>query len=272
VEQCDREGRVPVIYQSSLDSTRLEGDWRSVPVGDEAVIDLASFSLAGKTRGNVRRSHRRALDEGWTMRFFHNVVDDAGLARQADALSAAWVSAKGGNEMGFSMGPFKCETPDCWWALAVDARGVVQVVLSWVPNYGRRGWTLDVMRRAPRAPSHAMDFAIVAAILHWQERGAKLASLGLAPLANHHGVGPLWWRRVMAFVGSRRWGGYNCNSLEAYKSKFADRWEPRYLVYPRRRLLQAILASACAHQAVGLPTRRRSEPAATAHTLVSAAA
>ena len=48
---------------------------------------------------------------------------------------------------------------------------------------GRRGWTLDLMRRRPDSPRGVMELLIARSIEEAAHRGLDEVSLGLAPLA-----------------------------------------------------------------------------------------
>ena len=67
-----------------------------------------------------------------------------------EQISATWLASKGGSEMGFSMGHFDPQgDTEQLTALAVDNDNKVHAFVTFVPFYGRHGWGLDLMRRAP---------------------------------------------------------------------------------------------------------------------------
>ncbi|HKD73934.1 MAG TPA: phosphatidylglycerol lysyltransferase domain-containing protein, partial [Ktedonobacterales bacterium] len=161
---------------------------RAMKIGEEAVVDLANFTLKGGAMQNVRTTMRHAEKAGVTVRFYAGVVGDPLLAAEVDGISRAWLAAKGNGEMGFSMGRWgDTYLPDRLVAVAVDAQGHAQAFTTFVPVYGRSGWALDLMRRSPQATSGTMELLLVRAIERFHDEGANLLSLGLAPLANSTG-------------------------------------------------------------------------------------
>jgi hypothetical protein len=195
----------------------------AVPIADDAVVDLGSFSLAGSRRAKVRHSLSAARRGGIAVVPF---TDD--LADGAAAVSEAWLSTKRGGEMGFTLGRFDAEELrriDC--RVAVDAGGRVVGFVSWHRYDAGRARVLDLMRRAPDAPNATMDALIAESLLGFAAAGVERASLACVPV----GRGRLAERI------------YPTASLRHYKDKFAPDWERRWLVVPsRHQLVGGVLA------------------------------
>jgi phosphatidylglycerol lysyltransferase len=188
-----------------------------VPIADDAMIELGSFSLAGSRRAKVRHSLSAARRAGITVVPF---TDD--LADGAAAVSAAWLATKRGGEMGFTLGRFDAEElrqVDC--RVAVDAEGRVVGFVSWHRYDAGRGRVLDLMRRAPDARNATMDALIAESLLGFAAAGVERASLACVPLGRG---------RLAETI-------YPTASLRHYKDKFAPAWERRWLVVPSRRQL-----------------------------------
>src|SRR3954452_14259366 len=71
------------------------------PIADDAIVDLAGFSLAGKKRASIRHSVTSAKRAGITV-VQYNPQHAEGTA----AVSAHWLKTKRGGEMGFTLGRF----------------------------------------------------------------------------------------------------------------------------------------------------------------------
>jgi len=262
------EEMLPVISQ--FISFCHEQDWRTIfwqvrdaytglyreagmhllKIGEDPVITIDSFTLAGKAMANVRTSIRHAEKAGLHVVFYRGHVNDAGQLAQMEQISRAWLESKGGSEMGFSMGRFDVHGDDEQvYAVAVDADNNVYGFVSFVPIYGRKGWGIDLMRRSARIPVGTMELLIVRSMDYLKARGAEIMSLGLAPMSNinhsdenflEYGIDLL-----SSFVGDLSKKDSLCN----FKKKFQPGWESRYLVYSSTlRLPKAGWALYRAHQ------------------------
>ncbi|HEX4539386.1 MAG TPA: DUF2156 domain-containing protein, partial [Acidimicrobiales bacterium] len=150
----------------------------AVPIADDAVVDLGSFSLAGPRRAKVRHSLNAARRAGIAVVPFTNDLAD-GTA----AVSAAWLATKRGGEMGFTLGRFDAEEldrVDC--RVAVDAGGRVVGFVSWHRYDDGRARVLDLMRRAPDAPYATIDALIAESLIGFGDAGVERASLACVPV------------------------------------------------------------------------------------------
>lgn len=238
IAHCRAHRLIPAFYQvldRDVDAYRALG-LAALKIGEEAMIDLPRFSLAGKRIANVRHcvthceraSLRAELHE-------HGVQDETTLAG-LEAVSDAWLLARAGRgEMGFSMGRFSRESlRSTCVALARDAQGRVCAFVTFLRVGGDAPiMVLDLMRRDEEAPSGTIDFVIARALEGFRDAGYLHASLSLAPLAGVDGDGRQ--PRVERLLRRLYDGGnglYRYRSLYNFKRKFAPRWEARYLLFP----------------------------------------
>jgi phosphatidylglycerol lysyltransferase len=258
---CHAQGWTPAFYQSlgaTLPQYRARG-LRALAIGREALIDLPSFTLRGKQMANVRHSVTHAERAGLRVRLQSAAGLDPATRAELVALSRAWLAAKGGREMGFTMGgltPDGRPLPGSRVAVAYDGVGQVQAFLTVVPAGGGRGWMLDLMRRHHTAVSGSMDLLIARTAEALRAEGCALFSLSLAPLAStatEDEDAPALVRWARRLLYEKMQGAYNYRSLFNYKRKFNVRWETRYLVYAGDASLPAALfATARAHLPSGL--------------------
>jgi len=221
-----------VLATADAAAHRDRGLW-TMPIADDALIDLDGFTLAGGGRANVRHSVSAARRAGLSV-----VPWSPSMTSAAAQVSAAWLSTKRGGEMGFTLGRFD---PDAMATLdgrvAVDGDGRIVALTTWHRFDDGRARVLDLMRRSPTAPNPAMDLLIAECLREFAADGVRTASLGSVPRS--HGA---LAERV-----------YPTASLRRYKDKFAPQWEPRHLVTPSRRHLPAgLLAIAQAYSPDGL--------------------
>ncbi|RKS93016.1 lysylphosphatidylglycerol synthetase-like protein (DUF2156 family) [Microbacterium sp. AG790] len=232
---CEERGWMPVFYSvhdETADALAVAG-WSRTPVGTEAVLSTAGFSLSGKRRQDLRTAVNRAARESVTASWTRYVDLDASTRAQVDGICAAWASDKSLPEMGFTLGGLaELVDEDVRLMLVVGADGRVHAVTSWLPRQRDGvvvGWTLDVMRRAEQAMPGAMEFAIVSTIRRAEEDGVPTVSLSGTPLAPHAGTVPgRLSRRVVRALEP----AYGFSSLERFKGKFGAEHDALWMCFP----------------------------------------
>ena len=144
-------------------------------IGDEAILDMRSFSLNGPGMKSVRQSVSRLQRRGYTTTMVrHGDVDSAHFDELSK--SASQWRGDGGDERGFSMALGRLGDPldaQCVLVEAHDAEGNLRAFLSFVP-WGRNGLSLDLMRRDPTADNGLVELMVASLA----ERAAVLASAG----------------------------------------------------------------------------------------------
>lgn len=219
------------VRDVTLDLYRTAG-LHMLKIGEDAIVNTHTFTLAGKAMANVRASAKRAEKEGVRIVFWRGQVRDMDLLAQMEEISRSWLARKGGSEMGFSMGRFDpyCDSEQIY-ALAIDAENRVHAFVTFVPIYGRNGWGLDLMRRAEYAAPGTMERLLASSIEHLGKEGADIVSLGLAPLSDVNCVHHTFIGNSIDFL-TQHFGNPGKNrSLFNFKKKFQPCWESRYLIY-----------------------------------------
>ncbi|MER7188952.1 phosphatidylglycerol lysyltransferase domain-containing protein [Streptomyces flaveolus] len=229
---CSETGGEVWTRETGLDALEL---------GDEAVVDVADFSLAGRAMRNVRQMVKRIERAGYETRVRR--VADLGDA-ELDRVRRAADDWRGTDtERGFSMALGRIGDPadgDCLIATAhkQDAvpgeYGDLKAILHFVP-WGTDGVSLDLMRRDRSADPGMNELLIVAALQAAPKLGIARVSLNFAmfraALARGEkiGAGPVLraWRGLLVFLS--RW--FQIESLYKFNAKFQPRWEPRFVVY-----------------------------------------
>jgi len=201
-------------------------------IGEEAVINTQTFTLKGGAMANVRSSAKRAEKEGLQVVFYYGHVQDVEQFVQMERISQSWVAQKGGSEMGFSMGQFDCiGDAEQMTALAIDNNNRVHAFVTFIPIYGRKGWGLDLMRRADRCAPGTMELLLARSIEFLKSCGAEMVSLGLAPLSNANNEDASLLDSSIDLLTHRFGNLKDSQSLFNFKKKFQPTWESRYLVF-----------------------------------------
>lgn len=271
---CSETGAEVWTRETGLDALEL---------GDEAVVDVADFSLAGRAMRNVRQMVKRIERAGYETRVRR--VRDLGEG-ELDRIRRASEDWRGTDtERGFSMALGRigdAADGDCLIATAHKADeqsgpyGDLKAVLHFVP-WGPDGASLDLMRRDRSADPGMNELLIVAALQAAPRFGIEHVSLNFAmfrsALARGEkiGAGPVLraWRGLLVFLS--RW--FQIESLYKFNAKFRPRWEPRFVVYASSRDLPrlglaAMQAEGFVNLALPRVLRRRSAgPRPCAHRM-----
>lgn len=207
-----------------------------VELGEEAIVEIAEFSLEGRSMRGVRQACGRVDRAGY--RFEVRRCGELDPAEWAELSEAATRWRQGGVERGFSMALGRFGDPrDAVGVVATarDADGRLRALLQFVP-WGSDGLSLDVMRRDPSGDNGIQEALIVAVIGYAGQHGIRRASLNFAMFRDalerggRLGAGPMAraGRRVLV-LGSKWW---QIEQLARFNAKFEPQWSPRFLCYP----------------------------------------
>ncbi len=246
---CQPQGWLPAFYQvlpEMVPLYRTRG-FKVLKIGEEALLDLPSFTLSGKRMSNVRHSATHAERAGLHVHIQRLADLDGALHAQLAAISRAWLGGKMSAEMGFSMGAFgEVLDDEALVALAQDAAGCIHAFITLLPLPAQGGWLLDLMRRRADASGGAMELLLARTAEYLRDRGDHVFSLSLAPLADTQPTtedAGLVVRRSRAFLYGHFDHLYNYRSLQRFKDKFNPRWEERFLAYPAEAPLATVIAA-----------------------------
>lgn len=239
---CHHNDWRPCWYQvtdANLPAFTEQG-WRTVKIGEEALIDLPELAFTGKKWQSVRTAMNRVPQEGYAAVWYDVVNDPRGWLPQLAQISRDWLVSQHGEEKGFSMGTWELAQRfgrEQRFLVLHDAENHPVAYLSFVPIFGEAGgWALDLMRRQAETPQGAMEFLLATALATFHDEGAKVASLGLSPFASitpADSTGtPELLERARQLIYQHFNSFFSFKGLNHFKKKFQPRWEPRYLVYP----------------------------------------
>jgi lysyl-tRNA synthetase, class II len=203
-------------------------------IGDEAIVELAGFSLEGRAIRKVRQAVTRVRKAGYTVELQPlGELAEAGL-RELEEVSDRWRGDE--PERGFSMaidGLRGDHLDKSLVVIARDAGGAVRGFLHFAPCYGRPVASLGLMRRDRDSVNGLTEYLVVSAIEMLRERGVEEMSLNFAAFArwlrNPSGLVERTLGRVVALANPY----FQIESLYRFNSKFSPRWQPRYLLYER---------------------------------------
>ncbi|WP_083418852.1 bifunctional lysylphosphatidylglycerol synthetase/lysine--tRNA ligase LysX [Pseudofrankia sp. BMG5.36] len=231
-------GWFPAVLAAGEEGARayVAAGLKALPIGDEAIIEVAEFSLEGATMEPVRRAVRRVRRAGYTFTVTRHGTLSAGELAEIERSAEDWRGDD--TERGFSMALGRIGDPAdeaCVAVLARDGDGRLRGVLSLVP-WGSHGLSLDLMRRDREAENGLVE-AMVAALAQaaGDELGVRAISLNFAAFrevfsaAERVGARPgaRLGARLLTFA-SRFW---QIEGLYRSNARYLPRWTPRYLCY-----------------------------------------
>ena len=231
LERCELNGWLPAFHQATpadVDDLAAAG-LKSLKIGEEAIIDLTTFSLTGSHFKSIRSKTGKMEREGWTVEALPSPIDDETMNRLR-AVSDAWILDSGHRERTFTLGVFDEDyLRETVVLVCRDPEGTIRGFTNLIPSYQSSNGNFDLMRRDPTAHLPVMDLLFVKMIAHMRERELVGMNLGLAPFVNVDGDGvPDRALRLLYDYGGK---AFNFVGLREFKDKWRPRWEPRYLLY-----------------------------------------
>jgi lysyl-tRNA synthetase class 2 len=228
-------------------------------LGDEAIVEVAGFSLDGREMRGVRQAVRRVERAGYTARIRRHADIPPDEMERVIARTAAWRDTE--TERGFSMALDRLGDPAdgrCVLVEALAPDGTEAAVLSLVP-WGPDGLSLDLMRRDRESDNGLVEFMVAALVSAAPRLGVGRISLNFAVFrsvfeeGSRIGAGPVLrlWRKLLLFFS--RW--WQIESLYRSNVKYRPQWTPRFLCYGDTRDVARVgIASAIAEGFLTVPS------------------
>ena len=228
-------GWVPAALSPGREAAQayVDAGLRAIPLGDEAIIDVNAFTLAGPAMKAVRQAVVRVQRAGYTVSIRrHRDIEPAELAMLAECAESWRGEAP---ERGFSMALSRLGDPadgSCLMVVAHHPDGTPAGLLSFVP-WGQRGVSLDLMRRERDGINGLVELMVTTLIEKKSDFGLRRISLNFAMFravfaeAEEFGAGPVTkLNNAVLGVFSRF---FQLESLYRSNAKYRPSWVPRYL-------------------------------------------
>jgi len=234
---ADNQGWVVTVMGASehwLPIYRATG-MHDIYIGDEAVVDVQEFSLAGGHMKGLRQAHNRIIKYGYSVSFHDPARLDRSTTLQLAGLMSQ--SRRGEFERGFSMVLGRIFDPrdeNLILCVITGPDGNPAAMCQFVPARGIGGYSLDLMRRdRGEHPNGLIDFALVSTIEHLRNLGCQGVSLNFAALRSvlegAGGDGPT--QRVERWALKKMSTFLQIETLWRFNAKYGPDWLPRYVVY-----------------------------------------
>jgi phosphatidylglycerol lysyltransferase len=234
-EQADHHGAKVVFYQISeaLLPYYLDLGLSLLKLGEEAKVELASFSMTGRKRDSQRGARNRFTKLGFSFKILTGQQVEQALPGLRQ-ISEKWLMRKNTREKGFSLGFFDetyLRRTDV--AVVLDENGQIAAFANLWQTLDKQELSLDLMRYDPDITGGVMEYLFIELILWGQQQGFRWFSLGMAPLSGleRRPLAPLW-HKIGTIIFDLGDEFYNFEGLYNYKAKFDPVWQPRYLAVP----------------------------------------
>jgi phosphatidylglycerol lysyltransferase len=241
---CDRNDWFPAFYQVSPENLNLYQSlgFRTLQIGEEAVVNLHDFTLKGKANQNLRTAMNRFSKAGYQVEFYQPPIQDDLLAK-LKPVSDNWLKMMRGSEKKFSVGWFDNNyLRESLIAVMYTPEGEINAFANLVPQYQKNEMGIDLMRRLAEVENGTMEYLFVSILQHLKDLKYDGFNLGLSALS---GVGITEESRrlekVLKYFYEHLNQFYNFQGLHKFKDKFNPTWEPRYFAYPSLTALPDVI-------------------------------
>ena len=219
----------------------------AVDIGDEAIINVASFTLEGRTMSNVRQMVNRIKRKGYSTYTSRWADLNSETKRELRGLARKW--RYGVPERGFSMSMdrFGEDFDQNTFVTIAEREGKIKGFLYFVPWTTNR-LSLDRMQRDRENDPGVNELMIASSVEYAKENGITHISLNFAAFrslferADKISAGPITRgsRNLIRFFSN--W--FQVESLYRFNAKFQPEWETRYVLYPKASDLVSVAIAA----------------------------
>jgi phosphatidylglycerol lysyltransferase len=229
---CYNNGLKDIYYRVPAESLPIYTSLRrkSLFIGQEAIVDLETFSLSGGEKKSIRNALNKIKQEGYTTKIYDPPLRD-GLIQKLKAVSDEWLSSTGRTEIIFSQGIFNPKEIKNQQVLTVENNEeMIMAFINIIPDYRQNEGTYDLQRKALSATNGIMDHILIELFNHFRESGIRYVNLGFAPMSGVNDPHSFPERSMkFAYEKIRSFAGYK--GLREYKEKFDPVWYDKYIIY-----------------------------------------
>jgi phosphatidylglycerol lysyltransferase len=156
---------------------------KSLFIGQEAIVDLETFSLAGGEMKPLRNALNKVKAEGYITHVNTPPLRD-GLVQKLKAVSIEWLHSTGREEIAFSQGVFNEKEIKEQTVITVENKEEeVIAFLNIIPDHMKNEGTYDLQRKSAKAPNGVMDHLLIELFNHLKASGIRYVNLGFAPMS-----------------------------------------------------------------------------------------
>jgi len=230
-ERCQDNGFITAYYrvpEESLSFYKSIGR-KYIPIGEEAILNLTTFSIDGGKMKTTRSAINRLTAEGYHFKVYNGPIKE-GLLQKLETVSDNWLRDLKQKEVAFTQGVFDKSILKNQTILTIeDEEEKVYAFLNLVPDYAPGEATYDLIRKETDAPNGVLDMLLAKTFLYLKEEGFTSVNMGLAPLSGIEGVNITEKTIKYAYENLKVFAQFK--GLRKYKDKFYPDWKKKYLIY-----------------------------------------
>ncbi len=203
---------------------------KSMFIGQEAVVNLETFSLEGGNRKSLRNAINKIKDRGFRSTVHVPPVKD-GILQKLQSVSDEWLDYTERHEIVFSQGLFDWQQLKQQTIITVEnPEEKVIAFLNIVPDYAPSESTYDLIRKTADAPNGIMDFILIETFNYLKLKQYRFINLGFAPMSGINDAHSFREKSMkFAYEKIRSFSQYK--GLREFKDKYDPVWYNKYLVY-----------------------------------------
>jgi len=203
---------------------------KTLMIGQEASVDLTSFTIDGKSKKSIRTSSNKQKELGLVSKVYEPPIK-AGLLQKIHAVSVEWQKERNYDELVFSQGIFDSSELKQQTLMTIeDAEEKILAFANIIPDYQPGDATYDLIRNAKGSSNGLIEFLMAELFFYLKAKGYKSVDLGFAAMAGIE-EGKNFPERGIRFAYERIQSFAHYKGLKEFKDKFEPSWEPRYLIY-----------------------------------------
>lgn len=228
-------------YESGLKSIYYRVPEKSLPMykslkkknlflGQEAVVDLSTFTLDGGSKKSLRNGLRKISENGLKATIYEAPIKD-GLLQKLQSVSDEWLIDTERTEIIFSQGMFVWEELKQQTIITVqNSEEKIIAFLNVIPDYVKGEGTYDLIRKTKDAPNGIMDFMLIELFNYLKSKNFEAVNLGLAPMSGMDDP-QTFPEKSMKYAYEKIKSFSHYKGLRDFKDKFSPKWKNEYLIY-----------------------------------------
>ena len=203
---------------------------RSLYVGQEAVLDLTSWTIEGKSKKSIRTSSNKQKELGLVSKVYQPPIKD-GLIQKIHSVSNEWQKERNYDELVFSQGMFDSEELRDQTIMVVENQEEkIMAFANIIPDYAPGESTYDLIRNAKGTPNGLIEFLMAELFFYLKDQGYKTANLGFVAMAGIES-GRNIQEKSIKFAYKKLKAFAHFKGLKEFKDKFGPEWHNKYLIY-----------------------------------------
>ncbi len=207
-----------------------EMEKKALFIGQEAILDLETFSLGGSKMHPIRNAINKAKKLGYTFHMYSPQVKD-GVMQKLKQVSDDWLRKPGKTESVFSQGMFLPDVIRKTTIMTIEnPEEKVVAFLNVIPDHAAEEGTYDLVRIAEDAPTGIIYFLLTEMFEYFKQNGVKKVNLGLVAFAGMPEPKSMA-ERSMKFALDNLKPLNHFKGQYLFKEKFNPEWVRKYLIY-----------------------------------------